>query len=390
MPVQERRRQRARLFAAPHRRRPVLARDAGGEALGLLTPAARTLLRRFLPAVALAFAAAQACIALDTPLPWMIGPLFSTAVACMLGARLATPVQAREAGQWAIGTALGLYFSGPVLAALARNAGWIVLAVAVAMALGVAAGALLRRLSGSDDATAFFSMAVGGASEMAVQAERHGAVVERVAAAHSLRIMLVVGTIPFAVRWLGSHGWGAGLDAFVPLAGRVDAGGLALLILLTSVAALALRRAGIPNAWVIGPLLVALTLTASGIELSRLPEWMIRGGQLCIGVSLGTRLTPRFVHTAPGFLASVAVCTLATMLLGAGFALLVAHATGLHPGTMLLATSPGGIAEMSLTARVLHLGVPVVTAFHVARMVVVVLAIGPVFRAWERRRRVRG
>jgi membrane AbrB-like protein len=202
--------------------------------------------------------------------------------------------------------------------------------------------------------------------------------------------MLVVGTIPFAVRWLGSHGWGAGLDAFVPLAGRVDAGGLALLILLTSVAALALRRAGIPNAWVIGPLLVALTLTASGIELSRLPEWMIRGGQLCIGVSLGTRFTPRFVHTAPDFLASVAVCTLATMLLGAGFALLVAHATGLHPGTMLLATSPGGIAEMSLTARVLHLGVPVVTAFHVARMVVVVLAIGPVFRAWERRRRVRG
>ena len=70
----------------------------------------------FLPALALALIAARACIALDTPLPWMIGPLFSTAIACMLGARLAAPVQAREAGQWAIGTALGLYFSAPVLA----------------------------------------------------------------------------------------------------------------------------------------------------------------------------------------------------------------------------------------------------------------------------------
>ncbi|RYE88679.1 MAG: AbrB family transcriptional regulator, partial [Oxalobacteraceae bacterium] len=88
------------------------------------------MLRSFVPALALAAIAAMACVAFDTPLPWMIGPLFSTAAACMLGARLAAPVQAREAGQWAIGTALGLYFSAPVLAALARNLAWIVLAVA--------------------------------------------------------------------------------------------------------------------------------------------------------------------------------------------------------------------------------------------------------------------
>jgi membrane AbrB-like protein len=121
-------------------------------------------------------------------------------------------------------------------------------------------------------------------------------------------------------------------------------------------------------------------LTASGIELSRLPEWAIRTGQLLIGVSLGTRFTPAFVHTAPRFLASVAACTLAALVLAAGFAVTLSHAAGLPWGTALLATSPGGIAEMALTARVLNLGVPVVTAFHVTRMVVVVLAIGPVYR----------
>lgn len=50
------------------------------------------------------------------------------------------------------------------------------------------------------------------------------------------------------------------------------------------------------------------------------------------------------------------------------------------PGTAILVTSPGGIAEMSPAARVLHLGVPIVTAFHVTRMVAVVLLIGPLFR----------
>jgi len=343
------------------------------------------LLRAFVPALLLALLAALACIRLDTPLPWMIGPLFATAAACMLGAPLRAPVQAREAGQWAIGTALGLYFSAPVLAVLARYAGWIALAVLFALALGAAGGALLQKLSGADRATAFFAMAVGGASEMAVQGERHGAQVDRVAAAHSLRIMLVVGTIPLGVRWWSAHGLGAGLDPFVPAAALVDVRGLAVLVLATSAAALLLKRLRVPNAWVIGPLVLAMMLTASGISLSRLPEWMIRAGQLLIGVSLGTRFTPRFVHTAPRFLASVAACTLAAMLLAAGFALALARLAGIHPGTALLATSPGGIAEMALTARVLQLGVPVVTAFHVSRMAVVVLAIGPLYRWWERR-----
>ena len=333
---------------------------------------------------ALALAAAQLCVWLDTPLPWMIGPLFATAAACMFGVPLRAPIQVRLAGQWAIGTALGLYFTAPVMGALVSYAGSILLAVLCALALGAAGAALLQRLSGADRATCFFSMAVGGASEMATQGERHGGAVDRVAAAHSLRIMLVVGTIPFAIRWWGAHGLDAGHDLFVPGAAAVNYGPLLLLVLLTCLGAAVVRRLDVPNAWVIGPLLVAIVLTASGVHLSRLPEWMINAGQLFIGVSLGTRFTPAFVHTAPRFLASCAVCSLAMMALAAAFGLTLAAFGGIHPGTAILATSPGGIAEMSLTARVLHLGVPIVTAFHVTRMVAVVLLIGPLFRLWRR------
>jgi membrane AbrB-like protein len=342
-----------------------------------LKPSARLAL---ICALLLALLAAQLCVWLDTPLPWMIGPLFATAAACMLGAPLRAPIPLRSAGQWAIGTALGLYFTAPVLAALVSYAGSIVLAVLFALVLGVAGAALLRRLSGADRSTAFFAMAVGGASEMATQGERHGAAVERVAAAHSLRIMMVVGIIPFVIRWWGAHGLGAGLDLFVPGAAAVHYGPLLLLVLLTCLGAAALRRLDVPNAWVIGPLLVAIVLTAGGVHLSRLPEWMIRAGQLFIGVSLGTRFTPGFVHTAPRFLASCAACSLAMMALAAAFGLGLAALGGINPGTALLATSPGGIAEMALTARVLHLGVPIVTAFHVSRMVAVVLLIGPLYR----------
>jgi membrane AbrB-like protein len=141
-----------------------------------------------------------------------------------------------------------------------------------------------------------------------------------------------------------------------------------------------------PNAWVIGPLLAAIALTAFEVNLSALPEWMVRLGQLFIGVSLGTRFSPDFLHTAPRFLGSVALCTVAAILIAAGFGVALAAVSGMHRATAILATSPGGIAEMSLTAKTLQLGVPIVTAFHVMRLAALVMTIGPLYKLAQRLR----
>src|SRR5256884_3070833 len=55
--------------------------------------------------------------------------------------------------------------------------------------------------------------------------------------------------------------------------------------------------------------------------------------------------------------------------------------------TMVLATAPGGMAEMCVTAKVLQLGVPLVTAAHVARVVILVTTTAPMFRLAKRVRR---
>ena len=51
-----------------------------------------------------------------TPLPWMIGPLLAIAAARVAGVPLSAISGGRQAGQWMVGTALGLYFT-PVVAA---------------------------------------------------------------------------------------------------------------------------------------------------------------------------------------------------------------------------------------------------------------------------------
>lgn len=337
-----------------------------------------------------AWVAAELCVWLHTPIPWMIGPLLATALVSVVGVPTASWIPLRNSGQWVIGTALGLYFTPEVGAAVVRLWWAIALGIAWALALGWSFGAWLRRVHagtlehlGPDElrSTTYFAGAIGGASEMTLISERHGARTDLVAAAHSLRVLLVTVTIPFAMQ-----AWGvSGLDATPPGAREVSGTGLAVLASLTLIGALAMRRLGRANPWFMGALLVTMLITLAGHRLSAIPPALSAAAQLVIGVSLGVRFTPAFVHTAPRWLGSVAVASLFMMAICAGFAWVISQLTGLHPATLVLGTSPGGIAEMSITAKVLRLGVPMVTAFQVCRLVAVLVLAEPVFRLWTLR-----
>ena len=78
---------------------------------------------RFLAQVAvtllLAWLAAQLCLVLHTPLPWMLGPLISVSLASIAGAPTQSWGRLRNLGQWTIGGALGLYFTPAVTALVA-------------------------------------------------------------------------------------------------------------------------------------------------------------------------------------------------------------------------------------------------------------------------------
>ena len=332
----------------------------------------------------LALAAALACTWIRTPLPWMIGPLVATAVVSVRGAPTQSWNPLRNVAQWTIGTALGLYFT-PQVATLLASLWWVIgLAVLWALGLGWAFGLWMYRsesvrLGGTEHqkrATCYFAGSIGGASEMTLVSEREGARTDLVAASHSLRLLLVTILIPVAFTFSGLHG----IDLKPPGPRTIAWGGLALLALATGLGSLLMERTGRPNPWFLGALLVSMGLTTAGIELSALPQWMTNLAQLVIGVSLGVRFEARFVHTAPRWLLSVVLGTLGMIALSAAFGALLAMGTGVHPATMILGTSPGGITEMAITAKVLQLGVPMVTALQVCRLVTVLVLVGPLFR----------
>lgn len=333
----------------------------------------------------LAWAAAAACVALHTPLPWMLGPLVATSVLSMAGAPTESWGPLRNGGQWAIGAALGLYFT-PEVSALVGSLWWaIVLGIGWALLLGWGFGAWLYRLHAPRmhgvpapmlRSTSYFAGAIGAASEMTLLSERENARTDLVAASHSLRLLIVTITIPFALQWSGLQG----LDILTPTVREVSWPGLALLALLTGAGALVMDRLGRANPWFMGAMLVSMAVTMAGLHLSAVPQAVVNAAQLVIGVSLGVRFRAEFLHTAPRWLASVAAGTFGLMGICAAFAAVLAWATALPWVTLLLGTSPGGITEMAITAKVLQLGVPVVTAFQVCRLIAVLMLVGPMFR----------
>ena len=63
-----------------------------------------------------------------------------------------------------------------------------------------------------------------------------------------------------------------------------------------------------------------------------------------------------------------------SIVLAFAFAALLGLVSAVPLPTLALATAPGGVSEMCITAKVLQLGVPLVTVCHVLR--VVVLTVG--------------
>ncbi|STZ77445.1 AbrB family transcriptional regulator [Bergeriella denitrificans] len=337
---------------------------------------------RLLYSFAAVFSGALLAKHLNLPIPWLLGPLLVSSALSICGIRVRTLPGGRQAGLAVIGMSLGLYFTPKMLGLIAEHWLWLLAGMAFALLLTVLGTLLVRRLTDEDFTTAWFASAVGGASEMAVMAAQNGARVDKVVAAHSLRVLLVVTIVPFFYQYQGYHGLDGSLLAADT---RIHPAGLLLLAAACGSGGWLFLRLGWSNPWTFGPLLASVLLTAAEIHLSAVPPELSALGQLLIGWTLGTKFAPDFFRAAPRLLAATAANVCLGLLLTWALALLLAPISGIALPTLGLSLAPGGVAEMTITAKVLQLGVPLVTAFHVARMITIVGAASWLYRLFAKR-----
>jgi membrane AbrB-like protein len=136
-----------------------------------------------------------------------------------------------------------------------------------------------------------------------------------------------------------------------------------------------------------GPMMFCAFFTANFNLQTALPIELSHYGQLMIGCALGGYFDRQFFRASPTFLLKVSLFTLMMIFCTSALALGIGYLLGFPLMTLALGMMPGSSTEMYLTAEALNLGVGVVTAMQIMRLVVVMLFAEPVHKVWLKRLR---
>lgn len=305
---------------------------------------------------------------LDLPLPWMIGAMaFATSVR-LLNLPVQVPMVTRAIGQMIVASSVGLSFTPAAVAALSALFLPMVGVAILTIVAGFAVAALLMRLARVDVITATLSSIPMGPVESANLANRHGVAAGPVIFAQTLRIMMLVIFIPPALVGLsdGIHDPVAALRAI-----QWTETGAALLCCSGVAGALAARAFRLGNPFFVGSIAGASLAAALSFPVTAYPYPVLVLAQIFLGVWLGTAFDRDLLSRAGRFLPAAVASSLVMVTICVGMGLGLAWTTGQHWTVMVLATAPGSVTEMALTAKILQEGIAVVTSFHLVRIFII-------------------
>ncbi|HEX8164743.1 MAG TPA: AbrB family transcriptional regulator [Beijerinckiaceae bacterium] len=347
------------------------------DGLWALSPA-RFPYRRFVAALALGAAGGWLFAWARLPLPWMLGPMTVCTVAALFRAPIAAPAVVRPPMTMVIGVLLGAGFTPAILGQLPSWIPTVLGLIAFIVVCGAACVTYFRVVAGFDPVTAYFSGMPGGLVEMVILGEERGGNARTIALIHSARILLIVMTLPFIVQWLEGVRLGARPAFGVSILDTPWRGDL-WLVATGIVGAIVGDAIRLPAKYLLGPMLVSAAIHVLGLSDFKPPQEVVIAAQLVLGTTIGCR----FLGTPPREILKVLLVSLgSTAILLAvtlAFGWLVAKVSSFGAIPLILAYSPGGLAEMSLVALALHIEVAFVAAHHIIRVFLVMVGAGIVF-----------
>ncbi|KEO83875.1 AbrB family transcriptional regulator [Tumebacillus flagellatus] len=348
----------------------------------------------FLETLIVALAGGGLFTLLHVPLNWMLGP-----IAAVMTWRLSTkrrlvwPGQLRNAGLVVLGYILATSVTRETVTLIGHHLPSMLAATVLTVLFGITMGAWGAKLSKGDLASGVFGSVPGGLTQMVVLAEDvKEADTTVVVFMQTIRVIAVIFIVPFlTVNGFvgGGAGDGTGAQAahVLPALSDVPLATLGLFLVATLGGAWLGVKLHLPAAFLTGPLLANAVVIFCGFQPPQLPTVLLTLAQICIGSSIGLQMQPQRLNN----LRKLTVVTIVSSILLCGFALLVGALLVWWNGDMSLTTAflssaPGGIAEMGVTAHVVHADVTLVTSYQLFRIFFILFLVPPLLRRWILRR----
>lgn len=307
---------------------------------------------------------------LALPAAWLSGAMVFVAFATLAGVPTLMPVRIRDALFTLIGISMG---SGVRPDVVERIGEW---QVSMAMLFAVTASvtfvgfAVLYYGAKWSKETAYFGAIPGALSYVIALASDRGADLPRIASNQSLRLLVLVAILPFAV--VSSNGTVPGVEDARMISSPTD---FLIGIPLCLAASWLAVKIKIPGGWMTGAFFMSAGLNASGLLTLSLPPYVVLPCFVMMGAHIGCRfgsMTPRqFVSVLGASIAAFGAAFL-TSLCGAW---IVAELVHIPFGQAMLAYAPGGLEVMTLLAFMLDLDPAFVAAHQIARFTAMILVL---------------
>ncbi|HQZ12162.1 MAG TPA: AbrB family transcriptional regulator [Devosia sp.] len=305
------------------------------------------------------------------PAGWLMGGALAVAAAAISGLPVSFPGWVRDATFVFAGMSMGasvtrdsfaLIFQWPVtLAALVVE---LVLIVTVT-------GYMLRKLFGLDRGTAYLSSFPGHlAFVMGIAAAGVGDP-RQITIIQVIRILMLTTAVPIGALFL-PVGPDIALAASQAPAGWLN---LALILVICAATGLVFQRLRVPAAFAMGAMAASLTAKFTGIFEGAMPQELLIAIYVMIGGLIGSRFAgitvAEFRAAATGGLIATALTIAIVTIVSYGASTLV----DMPFGQIWLGLSPGALEGMGILGIALGFDTAFIAAHHVARLLMLTVAI---------------
>jgi len=325
-------------------------------------------------------------VALHLPLPWMIGAMTAVTVAAAAHLPVVLSVRLRNVMVAVLGIMLGSGFSPQMLA---RMVDWWPSLSALALYAAVAGGAgwlYFRTVWSYDPVTSYFAAMPGGLTVMILVGTEMGGDPRVISLSQASRLLLVVFALPFAFELLADYQPAARPPAGLPLL-EIAASDLLVLGVCAVVGGLVAQALKLPAAALVGPMVLSAVVHLLGWTAAKPPLELVAAAQVVVGSALGARFAGVTLRQISRSMLAASGATVLLLAATLAFALGLAGIAGLPVYPLVLAFSPGGLAEMSLIALAIGADPAFVATHHIVRICLVVMLAPAAFRLLVRRGR---
>jgi membrane AbrB-like protein len=317
------------------------------------------------------------------PSPVLFGSLVAGAAHALVAREeVDVPPLVFRVGQALVGVVIGALVKVETLSRIAADWPSVLLVTAGTLLISVVAGRLLALHRDVSPATGAFALVAGGASGIVALARELGADDRVVTIVQYLRVLLVLLAMPLVATVVFHPAPGRGSLAATSVRWGPD---LVFVVVAVSLGLLLQRFVRAPATALLGPMVIAVAVSASGLLGSvAVPALVANLGYALIGVRVGLRFTRASLRSIARLLPLATALILLVIVACGLLGVLLSKVTGVDELTAYLATTPGGLFAVLATAADSGSDVTYVLAVQVIRVFAMLLLAPLLGRALRR------